>query len=92
MALVNCPECRREVLDRAPACPQCGCPVGAPAARSPDEPPVQRSHAHISHQEVGTFGKSFGNTAGRGLGCAATIGIVWGALILLALIATLVKR
>jgi hypothetical protein len=27
MALVDCPECRRQVSDRARACPQCGCPI-----------------------------------------------------------------
>jgi hypothetical protein len=26
MALVHCEECRREISDRAIACPQCGCP------------------------------------------------------------------
>lgn len=31
MALIKCPECGREVSDRAQACPQCGCPI-APAA------------------------------------------------------------
>jgi len=27
MALVNCPECLRQVSDRASSCPQCGCPI-----------------------------------------------------------------
>ncbi len=27
MALIKCPECGREVSDRAQACPQCGCPI-----------------------------------------------------------------
>ncbi len=29
MALFDCPECGRKISDRAEACPQCGCPVGA---------------------------------------------------------------
>jgi hypothetical protein len=29
MALVNCPECAREVSDKAKACPHCGAPVSA---------------------------------------------------------------
>ena len=27
MALLPCPECNREISDRATACPQCGCPI-----------------------------------------------------------------
>lgn len=26
MALVRCGECGRQISDKAPACPQCGCP------------------------------------------------------------------
>lgn len=31
MALIECGECKRQVSDKAPACPGCGAPVGAPA-------------------------------------------------------------
>lgn len=31
MALISCPECRRDVSDKAPACPHCGYPVGGQA-------------------------------------------------------------
>lgn len=27
MALINCPECGKEISDKASACPNCGCPV-----------------------------------------------------------------
>ena len=27
MALINCPECNREVSDKARSCPSCGCPI-----------------------------------------------------------------
>ena len=37
MALVNCPECQRQVSDKAPGCPNCGCPI---AAKTPD---IERS-------------------------------------------------
>lgn len=30
MALIPCSECNREISDRAPACPHCGAPTGAP--------------------------------------------------------------
>ena len=29
MALINCPECGREISDKAIACPHCGCPIAA---------------------------------------------------------------
>lgn len=29
MALIECPECGREVSDKAPACPGCGAPIAA---------------------------------------------------------------
>jgi hypothetical protein len=32
MALIRCPECQREVSDKASACPSCGYPLGAGAA------------------------------------------------------------
>lgn len=34
MALISCPECRREVSDKAPACPGCGYPIAASAQPS----------------------------------------------------------
>jgi hypothetical protein len=30
MAMINCPECKKEISDAAPACPHCGSPVAAP--------------------------------------------------------------
>lgn len=39
MALITCPECGRGCSDRAPQCPQCGCPIAsaavAPVASAP---------------------------------------------------------
>ncbi len=29
MALINCPDCGRQVSDRAVSCPDCGCPIGS---------------------------------------------------------------
>lgn len=28
MALITCPDCGREISDKAPSCPHCGCPMG----------------------------------------------------------------
>lgn len=38
MALIKCPECGREISDRASTCPGCGCPVEKPE-------PANNSHA-----------------------------------------------
>jgi hypothetical protein len=32
MALINCPECKRKVSDKAELCPNCGCPIRAQTA------------------------------------------------------------
>lgn len=37
MALINCPECNREISDKAQSCPQCGCPI---AKRDPETKPA----------------------------------------------------
>lgn len=38
MALINCFECRREISDKAVACPGCGAPVAIPVG-TPEPPP-----------------------------------------------------
>lgn len=30
MALITCPDCGKQVSDKAPACPNCGCPISIP--------------------------------------------------------------
>ena len=35
MAIISCPECGKQVSDRAVSCPECGCPISAvPSAAS----------------------------------------------------------
>lgn len=31
MALINCPDCGKEISDKAPTCPGCGAPIGSAA-------------------------------------------------------------
>lgn len=38
MALIQCDECKREISDRAKACPGCGAPVARPVAVPVDQP------------------------------------------------------
>ena len=35
MALINCPECGKQVSDRAASCPDCGCPISATPTVAP---------------------------------------------------------
>jgi len=37
MALISCPECGRQVSDRAVSCPDCGCPISAAPAIAPQK-------------------------------------------------------
>ena len=37
MALINCPECGKEISDRAGSCPHCGCPVNNTSTESNTE-------------------------------------------------------
>lgn len=41
MALINCPECGKQISDQAVSCPQCGYPISKmqPASRTPVETP-----------------------------------------------------
>jgi hypothetical protein len=39
MAIIKCPECGREISDKAAACPQCGCPQEAAAFGGPTGQP-----------------------------------------------------
>ncbi|WP_206046916.1 zinc ribbon domain-containing protein [Mangrovimicrobium sediminis] len=38
MALINCPECDKEVSDKAPACPNCGAPIAKSEAKPTKKP------------------------------------------------------
>ena len=39
MALINCPECGKQVSDRAPQCPHCGFQLQQPGVATPPPPP-----------------------------------------------------
>lgn len=44
MALIDCPECSRQISDKAAACPHCGCPAKAAQpepVKPPSDPPAQ---------------------------------------------------
>ena len=55
MALINCPECDREVSDKAPTCPGCGVPIAAQFAETEptdNTPPQQPQADPVTTEEV----------------------------------------
>lgn len=52
MPLTTCPDCSREVSDRAPACIHCGCPMDGPAP--PPPPPIAPYEAELLDAETVT--------------------------------------
>lgn len=53
MALIKCPECGKEISDRAGACPNCGCPIAdAPTSIKvralSNDPAVRRTKYYIN--------------------------------------------
>lgn len=47
MAMINCPECGKEISDKAASCPNCGCPIGfvSTAARGDDTPYIKAGNS-----------------------------------------------
>ena len=50
MALLQCPECGRQVSDRAPACPQCGLPIRKQVEGEPRPRKRAKSEARPSNK------------------------------------------
>lgn len=84
MALINCPECGKEISDKAVACPHCGCPINAQpkqevAVEDNEEyvfcPKCMSTHVH-TEQKGFSGGKALaGAVAFGGIGLlAGTIG------------------
>lgn len=40
MALIKCPECSKEISDRATSCPHCGCPLDITSTTTQNVAPV----------------------------------------------------
>lgn len=49
--LISCPECERQVSDRASACPQCGFPIAEEVAKQAQQARMEQSRA--SRKQVG---------------------------------------
>lgn len=61
MALINCPECERQISDKAPACPHCGVPLASPAAAfvaTPNAAPLPQVHVTVAMPPAADTGPS----------------------------------
>lgn len=79
MALIECPECGKQVSDKASACPNCGCPIKQDKPKDEKEylccPKCHSKELHAEHQGF-SGGKAFAGavlTGGIGI-LAGTIG------------------
>lgn len=60
MALIKCPECNKEISDRASCCPNCGCPVASTPTSVKvralsDDKGVHKMRFKVNGREVGTI-------------------------------------
>lgn len=47
MALIKCPECGKEISDKAEVCPSCGYPVDEIGKKSADKKKVLYQYCHL---------------------------------------------
>lgn len=67
MALINCPDCKKEISAKAPNCPNCGCPIRD-----------NRPQNVIDKNAEGLLGKPGTGTHALNLGCLTLlIGILF---------------
>lgn len=77
LALINCPECNKEISDKAPACPNCGNPM----KDTESEPVSQQELLHCPKCDSTNLKT---NDKGFSLGKAAVGGVLLGGVGLLA--------
>lgn len=53
MALIECPECGKDISDRAIACPNCGNPMGQPISEQKIKVKGQREGCFLQTLNVG---------------------------------------
>lgn len=49
MALITCPECGKEISDKATTCPNCGHPMQTNQTETPDVAPIQNSETQLNN-------------------------------------------
>lgn len=51
MALINCPECGREISEMAKSCPHCGCPIQKPTENKESSSKPKKTHNSENRNE-----------------------------------------
>lgn len=81
MALINCPECGKQISNQAKNCPECGCPINE---EKPKVTVVEREPQVIVKQEKeGLFLQPLNNGCGC---CLGVIGFIFLSFLLLMLL------
>lgn len=89
MALIECLECRREISDRAPACPHCGMPYSPQPPNKPAASTGERKAPevlHVKHDDRSGFSKGIERGMEQ-VGTSAATGLVWIAVIVCGVLA-----
>lgn len=77
MALINCPECGKEISDKAASCPHCGNPINQPTPKKEEYLCCPKCHSREIHAEQKGFS---GGKAFAGAVVAGGIGLLAGTL------------
>ena len=79
MAIVNCPECKKEVSDKARSCPHCGCPLSENESKSFNDDILccPKCMSRELHAEKSGFS---GGKATVGLALVGTVGLLAGTI------------
>lgn len=83
MALIQCPECKREISDQAVACPQCGYPIAAKVIV--EEENVSNSGTSAETQDPLDYESDLGTPESTSRSSAGPL-LIGGALLVLAMV------
>ncbi|WP_243864959.1 zinc ribbon domain-containing protein [Halospina denitrificans] len=76
MALIACPECGKQVSDKAATCNECGCPISSSAAGQPSPGSVDANKKGNQRSKLrNDLGQAF---ALVGIGVAVVVGMTAG--------------
>lgn len=75
MALIKCPECGKEVSDKAISCPNCGCPIASSDNLKANVAPTETPQAETTPTETTPTEQPKQNKKGKGCGYGCLVAI-----------------